>query len=121
MEIDSLKKIQAAAFAAWKAAPSAATEAALDAAAKAVAAAKKAATATQAPDLGASLAAMDAAVAARKKAAGQVSRLKAACRLRMEAESWPRCGQGWPATASEIRAQALIDSSPEEAERMMYD
>jgi hypothetical protein len=119
--MEELRQTQAAAFAAWKADPSAATTAALDAATKAVAAAKKVATATPVPDLGASLAAMDAAVADRKKAAGQAGRLKAACRLRMEADAYPRCGQGWPATANEIKAQALIDASPEEAERLMYD
>lgn len=119
--MEELRQIQTAAFAAWKADPSAATTAALDAATKAVAAAKKAATANQAPDLGASLAAMDAAVAARKNAACLFSRLKAACRIRMEADAYPRCGQGWPATAREINAQALIDASPEDAERLMYD
>lgn len=115
-DLAALEAARAAAFAAWQAAPEkgrgaraekARLEAELAAANRAVAAAKKAAAAPAA-DVSAAVDAALAARAAREKTAGKEDAVRRAAALWSAAQEWPRCGQQWPATPAEERAETLM-------------
>lgn len=53
------------------------------------------------------------AAPAPAKAAKPMS-LATARRLASEASDWPRCGQGWPATAREREADAVLSAAGED-------
>lgn len=112
------KAVQAAAFAAWKACPDknraekARLASALDAAVRSVAAAKRD-TAPVEPaqteeERAALLKAAVAAQEARKAERALRDKVAAAVASYDAAHEWPRCGQGWPASPHEVRADALI-------------
>jgi chorismate mutase len=112
--MDELKRIQAAAFAAWKACPDknraekARLAAELDAATKAVAAAKKAANPTPVVDTAAEVAAWKEKEAAKAAERELRNRLwKAICAYN-RAQEYPRCGQNWGDRPGEREAEALI-------------
>jgi len=106
-----LKAAQVAAHAAWLAAKGpaerATAEAVLSSATAAVAAAKRAAAAEAAP-AAVSLDQVLSERADQAKVAEHEKAVLAAVRLLHAAQEWPRCGQGWPATAAEDRADALL-------------
>jgi chorismate mutase len=114
MDINELKSIQAAAFAAWKACPEknlgekARLAAELDAATKAVAAAKRAANPAPVVDPAAEMAAWKQKEAAKAADRDLRNRLwKAICAYN-RAQEYPRCGQNWGDRPGEREAEALI-------------
>ena len=113
--IETLTAARAAAFAEWQALPDGGSKAAkavkaaaaekLAAANRALVAAKRAAAPAE------PVADVDAALAARAQrmaAAEQATAVQAAARRLMAAAEYPRCMQGWPATAAERAADALL-------------
>ena len=52
-----------------------------------------------------------AAQASRASNAANQRQLTAALRRQQNANEWPRCGAGWPATKAEERDEALIQAT----------
>lgn len=107
MNIEHLMAGKLAAHAAWKAAPSAGTEEALRVASAAYHAAKRAAQAAEeAAKKAADEPARQARVAARMAEIETVKAMNTHGRVIARAYAWPRCGEGFPATAAEKAAKS---------------
>lgn len=127
--ISALEAERAAAFAAWQSAPEkgrgakaekARLEVALAAATRALVQARRAAASTPVAGVSAAIDSALAARAAREKAAAAEAALQRAEALWDAAQEWPRCGQQWPATPAEVRADALLRANPGLWERLGY-
>jgi len=108
--MEQLRATQKAAFAAWQAAPTAATEAALHAATAAVAAAKRAVAPAPAQIDNAAIAAVlgrGKRIAADNAVIRETNR---AVRLYEQAMEWPRCGQNWGMYPGEAAAARIVDA-----------
>lgn len=107
MTLQQLREEQVHAHAAWKASPSAGTEEALRAASAAFHAAKRAAEeAAAAAKKAADEPARQARVAARMAEIETVKAMNTHGRVIARAYAWPRCGEGFPATAAEKAAKS---------------
>lgn len=123
--ITALESARAAAYAAWNAAPErtraekaskSELEAALAAANRELVAAKRAAApAAPAADVDAAMAAQ----AARQARDDLRARVKRAMWLYVQAQEYPRCGQGWPRAGAEAAADALLRQHSNIAEEVM--
>lgn len=124
-DLASLQSVQAAAFAAWKAAPAkpaarkSELSAALDAATKAVVAAKKAAaTPEPAINLDAALDSCKEKEAAKAADKDLRKRVWSAVVAYNKAQEWPRCGQNWGSHPGEAEAEMLIKANIKLAQQM---
>lgn len=121
MSVNNLIVARAAAHAEWLAAPNAVTEAALAATCRALTAARRAevpGAASPAIDVIAAIAAIEARQRANAAREAQLTAVHRAAGLYVRAQEWPRCGEGWPATAAERRAADLLAAHPEIEEEL---